>query len=95
MITAKWNGAILAQSDDCVVVEGNQYFPAESINNDFFKPSSHSSFCGWKGTAGYYDIEVNGQRNENAAWFYTEPMAGAEHVKGRVAFWKGVQVEQS
>ena len=92
--TATWNGAILAQSDNCIEVEGNQYFPEDSIHREFFQPSTHSSFCGWKGDASYYDIEVNGQRNENAAWYYAAPMKAAEHVRGRVAFWKGVKVEK-
>ena len=92
MPIATWNGAVLAESDDCVVIEGNQYFPPESIHPEYFKPSGHATVCGWKGTASYYDIEVNGERNANAAWFYTEPLPAAESIRGRIAFWKGVQV---
>ncbi|PZO08045.1 MAG: hypothetical protein DCF27_09790 [Lysobacteraceae bacterium] len=89
---ATWNGAILAESDDTVVVENNHYFPIDSINKDYFAESSHTSRCPWKGTASYYSIEVGGKRNENAAWYYPEPLKAAEEIRGRVAFWKGVVV---
>ncbi len=89
---ATWNGAVLAESDDTVVVEGNHYFPADSLNRSCFRPSDHTSHCPWKGTASYYSIEVAGKRNENAAWYYAEPLAAAAQIRGRVAFWKGVDV---
>lgn len=89
---ASWNGVLLAESDDTVVVEGNHYFPQGSLLNQYFKPSDHTSRCPWKGTASYYSIEVDGKRNENAAWYYPEPLAAAAQIKGRVAFWKGVKV---
>jgi len=93
MPTATWNGAVLAESDDCIVVEGNQYFPPDSLHWEYFKPSVHTSVCGWKGTAQYYDIEVGGERNANAAWYYPETKQAADHIRGRVAFWKGVQIK--
>jgi uncharacterized protein (DUF427 family) len=93
MLRAIWEGVVLAESKDCVVVEDNQYFPPESIHRQYFKPSSHSSECHWKGVARYYDIEVDGKVNPNAAWYYAEPKEAARQIKGRVAFWKGVRVE--
>ena len=92
MQIAKWNGAVLAQSDACIVVEGNQYFPPSALKMEYFKPSQHTSVCGWKGTAQYYDIEVNGQRNENAAWYYPDTMEAANNIRGYIGFWKGVEV---
>ncbi len=92
MPKAIWEGAILAESDQCVVVEGNQYFPPESIRREFFKPSARTSECPWKGTASYYDVEVNGKTNTIAAWYYPDPKPAAKEIKGRIAFWKGVQV---
>jgi len=90
---AVWNGATLAQSDDTIVVEGNHYFPAESISAEHFAPSEHTSVCPWKGTASYYDVVVDGQVNEQAAWFYPEPKDAAAEIRGYVAFWKGVSVD--
>jgi len=89
---ATWNGAVIASSDDIVMVEGNAYFPADALNKSHFHLSSHRSHCGWKGEAHYYDVVVDGQVNNNAAWFYPEPKQAAENIKGRVAFWRGVQV---
>ena len=89
---ANWNGAVIARSDDIVTVEGNAYFPAEALNGDCLQPSSHRTYCGWKGEAHYYDVVVNGQVNANAAWFYPEPLEAAASIRGRVGFWKGVQV---
>ncbi len=89
---AIWNGAVLADSDDTVVVENNHYFPIESINKEYFSPSTLTSRCPWKGTANYYSIDVGGTRNENAAWYYAEPLPAAAEIRGRVAFWKGVEV---
>ncbi len=91
---ASWNDQILAESDDTVVVEGNHYFSLESINEEFFEASDHQSDCPWKGTARYYDIVVNGERNKNAAWFYPETKDAANNIKGRIAFWHGVDVSE-
>ena len=89
---ARWNGATIATSDAIVTVEGNAYFPPEALVEACFRPSSHRTVCGWKGEAHYYDVVVDGQVNANAAWFYPEPKEAAANIKGRVAFWKGVQV---
>lgn len=94
MAKAIWEGALLAESDACVIVEGNYYFPADSIRRNYFHPSPQTTICPWKGTAHYYDVEVNGKRNPNAAWYYPEPSAAAREIKDRVAFWKGIRVEQ-
>ena len=93
MPKATWNGAVLAESDSCEVVEGNQYFPPESLNMDYFKPSNTTSTCGWKGLANYYTLEVEGQQNKDAAWYYAAPKEAASNIKGYVAFWRGVTVE--
>lgn len=93
MARAIWNGTVLAESNDTEVVEGNHYFPAESLNTDYFRPSDHTTVCGWKGTASYYDIVVDGQENRQAAWYYPTPKDAAANIKGRIAFWKGVTVE--
>lgn len=90
---AIWNDAVIAESDDTVVVEGNHYFPAESVVKEFLQPSSTHTICPWKGEASYYTLAVNGQTNPNAAWFYPEPKEAAAQIKNRVAFWKGVKVE--
>lgn len=90
---ATWQDVVLAESDDTVVVEGNHYFPEESLNRQYFRGSSHNSLCPWKGIASYYTIEVDGKRNENAAWYYPKPSLLARKIKGRVAFWNGVRVE--
>ena len=89
---ARWNGAVVASSDDIVTVEGNAYFPPDALQADCFRPSSHRSVCGGKGEAHYYDVVVDGQVNANAAWFYPDPKPAANEIRGRVAFWKGVQV---
>jgi uncharacterized protein (DUF427 family) len=94
MAKAMWEGAVLAESKATVEVEGNQYFPPDAIRKEYFKPSDVHSVCPWKGTASYYDVEVNGKRNAGAAWFYAEPKPAAKQIKGYVAFWKGVQVEK-
>jgi uncharacterized protein (DUF427 family) len=90
---ATWNGTTLAQSDDTIVVEGNYYFPASSVNRAYFKGSDTHTTCSWKGEASYYDILVGDQVNEDAAWYYPEPKGAAANIKGRIAFWKGVVVE--
>ena len=89
---AIWNGATLAESDDTIVVEGNHYFPPEAIDERYFSASDHTSVCGWKGTARYYHLDVGGERNADAAWYYPETKPKADRIKGYVAFWKGVQV---
>ena len=90
---AIWNGAVIAQSDDLVVVEGNQYFPDSSLNRDYVTFSNHKTSCAWKGQASYYSLIVNGELNTDAAWYYADPKPEAEEIKGRVAFWKGVKIE--
>jgi len=89
---AIWNNKVIAESDDTVVVEGNHYFPEESINKEYFNSSDTNSVCPWKGTASYYSLHVDGEKNEDAAWYYPETKEGAKMIKGRVAFWKGVEV---
>jgi uncharacterized protein (DUF427 family) len=89
---AIWKGKIIAESDDTVVVEGNHYFPSDSLRSEFFQPSDQTSVCPWKGTARYYDLDVDGQHNEGAAWYYPDPKRAAAEIKGRVAFWRGVEV---
>ncbi|OYU36936.1 MAG: hypothetical protein CFE35_00640 [Novosphingobium sp. PASSN1] len=92
MVEAKWNGAVIARSDDTVVVEGNHYFPLEAVDAGVLKPSATTTVCGWKGTAQYYSLVVDGAENRDAAWYYAEPKEKAAAIKGRVAFWKGVTV---
>lgn len=92
MVEARWNGAVIARSDDTVVVEGNHYFPLDSIDPAVLQPSATTTVCPWKGTANYYSLVVGGEENLNAAWYYAEPKPAAKEIKGRVAFWKGVQV---
>lgn len=89
---AIWKDAVLAESDDTVVVEGNHYFPADSINRAYFQPSDTHTTCPWKGEASYYDVVVDGQVNSDAAWYYPEPKEAAANIKDHVAFWKGVKV---
>ena len=100
MITKKyfmkviWNNQVIAKSDITFVVENNHYFPADSINKEFFKSSGKHTTCPWKGAASYYDIDVNGKTNEGAAWFYAEPKEAAKEIKNHVAFWKGISIEK-
>jgi uncharacterized protein (DUF427 family) len=89
---AIWNGEVIAESDDIVMMEGNAYFPRDSLREDIIRPNIHTSECYWKGTANYYDIEVNNKLNPNAVWYYSNPSSEASLIKGRVAFWKGVKV---
>ncbi|MBP2276920.1 MULTISPECIES: DUF427 domain-containing protein [Sphingomonas] len=93
MPTARWNGAVIAQSEDTVVVEGNHYFPPDSIVADYFEASATHSICPWKGEASYKSLVVDGKRNADAAWFYPDPKPKAAEIKDRFAFWKGVTVE--
>lgn len=90
---AIWNGKVLAHSDKTVVVEGNDYFPHESLNKEYFVPSNYHTHCFWKGEASYFDIVVDGKRNANAAWYYPNPSDAAKLIEGYVAFWHGVRVE--
>ena len=91
---AIWNGATLAESDETVVVEGNHYFPPEAVRTDYLRESETHTICPWKGQASYKTIEVDGQRNEDAAWYYPDPKDAAGEIKDHFAFWKGVQVQQ-
>ena len=93
MVRAIWNGVLLAESDDTVIVEENHYFPVKSLRSEHFVPSGHRSRCFWKDVAFYYDVVVDGERNANAAWYYPEPSAAAQKITGRVAFWHGVRAE--
>jgi len=90
---AIWNNQILAESDNTVVVEGNHYFPAEAIKREYFQESNTHTTCPWKGLASYYSLNVDGQQNKDAAWYYPEPKPAADQIRGYVAFWKGVQVQ--
>lgn len=89
---AVWNDKVVAESEDTVVVEGNHYFPPDAISSEYFKPSDTTSVCPWKGTASYYTLDVDGQQNPDAAWYYPDTKEAANKIKDRVAFWKGVQV---
>jgi len=91
---ATWNGVVLAESDTTIEVEGNQYFPPETINSEYFQPSDTHTLCGWKGEASYYNVVVNGEVNKDAAWYYPETKPAADEIKGHVAFWRGVKVER-
>ncbi len=90
---AIWNDQVIAESDETVVVEGNHYFPPSAIKKEFFTESELNTVCPWKGTASYYSLEVNGEENKDAAWYYPETSELAKNIKGYVAFWKGVKVE--
>jgi uncharacterized protein (DUF427 family) len=90
---ASWNGKVIAESDETIVVEGNHYFPHQAIKNEFFQSSATNTVCGWKGTASYYDVVVDGEVNKDAAWFYPTVKEAAKNIQNYVAFWKGVKVE--
>ena len=91
---AIWNEVVVAESDHCEVVDGNQYFPIEAIKPEYFKPSNTKTTCGWKGVASYYTLDVNGKTNPDAAWYYPEAKEAAKNIRGYVAFWKGVQIQR-
>ena len=91
---ALWNNAVLADSDQTIVIEGNHYFPPDSIKRQYFEPSDTHTFCPWKGEASYYDVKVNGEVNKDAAWYYADPKLAASEIKDYVAFWHGVKVEK-
>ncbi len=93
-VRAVWNGTVLAESDHTVVVEGNHYFPPESLHWDHFERAAATSVCPWKGTANYYDVVLDGGRNAGAAWYYPEPKEAAAEIRDRVAFWRGVEVSE-
>lgn len=94
MVKAVWNGAVLAESDQTIIVEGNHYFPPSSINDQYFENSESHTVCSWKGIASYYNLKVDGAINKNAAWYYLSPQAAAEKIAGYVAFWRGVEVRE-
>jgi uncharacterized protein (DUF427 family) len=93
MMRATWKNALIAESDDTVVVEGNHYFPRDSVSSEYLQPSHSHTMCPWKGEASYYDVVVNGEINGDAAWYYPEPKPAAAEIKNRIAFWHGVTVE--
>ena len=89
---AQWNGAVLAESDKTVVIEGNHYFPPDSVRQEYLQPSSTTTVCPWKGTAHYYTVVVEGQENRDAAWYYPTPKEAAAEIREHIAFWRGVDV---
>lgn len=89
---AIWNGTVIAESDDTVLVEGNHYFPESALNKQYIAFSNHKTSCAWKGQASYYSLNVNGDINTDAVWYYADPKPEAQQIRGRVAFWKGVKV---
>ena len=93
MVKATWNNTVIAESDDTVVVEGNHYFPRASVHAEMITDSPTTSRCPWKGTASYHSLEVGGEINKDAAWYYPDPLPAAAEIKDRIAFWKGVKVE--
>ena len=95
MARATWNGAVIAESDDTVVVEGNHYFPREAVSVEYLRESDTHTRCYWKGVASYYDVVVDGETNVDAAWYYPTPSSEATAIEGRVAFWRGVKVTSS
>lgn len=92
MVQARWNGAVIANSDDTIVVEGNHYFPPEAVDQALLLPSDTTSVCPWKGTAHYHTLAVDGAENRDAAWYYPDTKPKADNIRGRIAFWKGVEV---
>jgi len=92
MAKAIWNDVVIAESNETVIVEGNHYFPTDSVNQTYLRANEQHTTCYWKGVASYYDIEVNGQTNKGAAWYYPTPSDAAKQIKNRIAFWKGVKV---
>jgi uncharacterized protein (DUF427 family) len=92
MVEARWNGTVIASSDETVVVEGNHYFPPDAVDETLLKPSGTTTVCPWKGTAHYFHVVVDGEENVDAAWYYPEPKPAAAEIRDRIAFWKGVEV---
>jgi uncharacterized protein (DUF427 family) len=95
MVKAIWNGAVLAESDQTIIVEGNHYFPPSSIKDQYFEESETHTVCSWKGISSYYNLNVDGATNKNAAWYYSAPQPAAEQITGYVAFWRGVEVREA
>ena len=95
MPKAIWNGKVIAESDETIMVEGNHYFPPETVNKEFFQDSRTNTVCSWKGVASYYTVSVDGQDNPDAAWYYPEPSDAAGNIRDYVAFWRGVEVVDS
>jgi uncharacterized protein (DUF427 family) len=93
MPKAVWNGRVIAESESTVFVENNHYFPPDSVNHEYLRPSATTSLCPWKGTANFYHVEVDGSVNSDAAWYYMHPKDAAQAIKGYVAFWKGVEIQ--
>jgi uncharacterized protein (DUF427 family) len=93
MARAIWNGVVIAESDSTVVVEGNHYFPPDAVRREYLSSSASHTVCGWKGTASYYDVVVDGDVNKDAAWYYPQPKDAAKQIAGYIAFWRGVHVE--
>ncbi len=91
---ATWNDTVLAEGDATIELEGNQYFPSSAVNMDYLTASTHQTTCPWKGEARYYHVEVDGERNENAAWYYPNPKEAASEIEGYIAFWNGVEVSE-
>jgi uncharacterized protein (DUF427 family) len=94
MAKAVWNGKVIAESEKVEVVEGNLYFPENSLKREYFRASSTTSTCPWKGQARYYSLNIEGQENQDAAWYYPDPKPAAHGIKNHVAFWRGVEVER-
>lgn len=94
MAKAVWNDTVIAESNDTIIIEGNHYFPLDAVNQDYLSTTEHHTTCPWKGVASYYNITVDGESNENAAWYYPNPKDAAKQIKDYVAFWKGVQVSE-
>jgi uncharacterized protein (DUF427 family) len=94
LMKAIWNGTVIAESDDTVVIEGNHYFPAESVKREYLLPSNLRTHCSWKGEAQYHTLFVDGDANPDAVWYYADPKEAAAEIKGRMAFWKGVQIQE-
>ena len=93
MPRATWNGTVIAESDHCIVIEGNQYFPPESVKTQYLRESATHTLCPWKGTASYYDVVVDGSTNKDAAWYYPQPKDAAKQIANYVAFWRGIAVQ--
>ena len=91
---AIWNDVVIAESDDTVIVEGNHYFPFDSIKQEYFKKTELTTVCGWKGMANYYSVDVNGKTNKDCAWYYEKPNDAAEKIKGKIAFWNGIEIHE-
>ena len=89
---AVWNNVVIAKSDDTVIVEGNHYFPYDSVKKEYLQESDFSTMCGWKGMANYYTVTVDGKANKDSAWYYAEPNDAAKKIKGRIAFWNGIEI---